>query len=186
MTVELSHGKPRLMRPRLSDVSSAATAGEPNREGRDERGRFTVGNRAAVERSARRAITIRERQLLEAELAKLPDSSVTPSERARLLRDVRALFRSACRSVASASPIVVASLASYARSSVIASLLTARAVEAGVDTPRGLQLLEAAQRSEARGERASLHAVSMAKLLAEPGRKSLSAPWLEDDDGGAP
>ena len=75
-------------------------------------------------------------------------------------------------------PAVLAATMTFARNAAIASYLATKAVEAGLTTDRGLQLLEAAHRAEGRSERANLHADMTAERLtaAERARRSSANP----------
>lgn len=164
--IERSHGKPRVTRKRLRDVPTAETVEERRREDHDAGGRFTVGNRAAVASGARRAISRHERAALASQLESAAGGQLGGVDRAALLRDVMRLYASARRTLASREPIVLSSALTWARESALAGFLTAQAVELGITTEPGLQLLDAAQKCEARAERASLHAATMAERLA--------------------
>lgn len=166
MTLERSHGKPRATRPRLRDVAAVAPDADRRRRNHDHRGRFAAGNAAGAGQGAKRVLEAPEVGL-EAGLA---SASCTPSEaatRAQLVQSVRALYRAARKDLGCDSPVCLSSTATYARETVLAGYLIAAAVEAGLTTDRGLQLLEAAQRSEGRAERASIHALTLAAKLAE-------------------
>lgn len=166
MTIERSHGKPRVTRPRPRDLPTADSAEDRRRADHDPHGRFTVGNRAAAASGARRALSRHERALLATAIDSASGGQLAAAERAQLVRDTMRLYGSARRTLASREPIVLSSALTWARETTIAALLTSRAVEAGITTDQGLALLEHAQRCEARAERASLHATTMAERLA--------------------
>jgi uncharacterized protein YdbL (DUF1318 family) len=179
MSIERSHGKPRLTRPRLSDTPLVPT--DLNRRRRDHAsdGRFKPGNAAAGGRGAKGVIE-RPEESAQAALGSLANDG----ERARLVQDIRTLYRATKRDLASDSPIVLASAATFARECVLAGYLLTKAVAEGITSPRGMQLLELAQKSEARAERASVLAVTMASKMARAGAGAIDAtpPWLQASD----
>lgn len=167
MSVERSHGKARITRPRLRAVTSGATASARRERDHAADGKFRHGNRAAADHAVRAAVARREYAALRTELDKAAGGLVEASESAVLLRDTLALYRATRRSLASGEPVVLSSALAFARESCLASLLMSEALRVGVTTDRGLQLIEASQRAEARAERASLHALVLAERLSE-------------------
>lgn len=183
--IEKSHGKARLTRPRLSAVATVPTDGDRRRRDHDESGRFRPGNRASAGRGATRAIE-RPEAALAAIAAKTPGGPCEPAELEQMLRDVRALYRETRRDLASASPLVLAPAATFARETVLAGYLTAKAFGAGPSTETGIALLDAAHRAEARAERAAVQALTLAQQLAAAAPMAADVPWLRpSDDGGA-
>lgn len=181
MSVERSHGKPRLTRPRLSDTPLIPAELHRRRRDHGADGRFKPGNMAGGGRGANLVIERPEESVLET-LGGLAEHA----EAVRVVRDIRTLYRATRSDLASAHPIVRASAAVFARETVLAGVLFAKAAERGLTTPEGMRLLELSHHAEQRAERASVHAVAMAARLVQRRPAAIDAtPWLTADDGPA-
>jgi hypothetical protein len=177
--VRTSHNAPHVERGRLTDPMQGPTASDRRRVNHAADGKFAPNNAAAEGRGAKVVIE-RPEQSLETALS----GEAAAPEMAQLVRDVRVLYRAAKRELSSHSPIVLAALATFARETVIAGFLTAKAAAAGIATPQGLALVEAAQKAEQRSERAALQAVTLAARLGTKRPKPIDAtPWLEPVGG---
>ncbi len=162
-TIELSHDKPRLTGPRLSDVGTVPSATEPSPD-RVEQGRFAPGNQVAAGRSAKQAI----RRPLKDALRRVEDAirdAVEPSEADVLVADAEAVCREAMRSVGAPSILVLAPAVRFATNSVLAGHLTNKAAEAGFTTEEGERLLGMAHQCEQQALRASTAMLANAKAL---------------------
>lgn len=170
-TIELSHGKARLTQPRLSDLETVATVGEPSGD-RGPGGRFTHGNRAASGARAKKAIgaPLRDarRRVLEA------TEGQPASDADELLRDALTVYRRARLELNADSVFVLSVLAQFATQSILAQYFTKRAAEAGFDTEKGLVLLEQGQRCEQQSQRAMTAALAATKALPKADRKGRS------------
>jgi hypothetical protein len=183
-TVEQSHGKARLTAPRLSDVGSVPTDGELSRD-RGERGQFAPGNRAAADRSSKRALTAP----LRAARKRLQDlGEALPRPVAdELLRDALAVYGSARVELGSSSVFVLANIVSFATESVLAGYFTKQAADSGFETEPGAAYLEQAQRCEQCAQRAMTAALAAAKALSgrRPKRGAAMPAGFEPDDEDA-
>lgn len=165
MTIEHSHGKPRVTGPRLRDVNAAAADGEPIRD-RDARGRFAPGNSAGRNRIAKRSITAVLRSAVAAGVAGVvatPNGSAPAP--AQIAQQALALYRAGKRDLRTDSPIALSHLVRWAVNSALAQHLEGLAAEYGLDTDHGLRLLERAHACEGRAERASVAALTMAQAM---------------------
>jgi hypothetical protein len=178
-TTEESHGRPRMTRKRRSDMGAVPSPDERRRSDHHTDGKFKPGNGAAKGRSAKAAISGRERSALAREISKSVGAAFEPSERGKLLQDVIRLYRHTLNELPAHGAVVLASALAFARESVVASALFSAATEAGIASDRGLQLLEAAQKSEKRSEQASTHAFVISSKLAERPGKIVDSPWFE-------
>lgn len=175
-TIERSHGKRRLTRPRLSDL--AVTPEHERHRDRDEHGRFLPGNRAGVGRTAVRALT-RELHAIAALMgAATASAAQTDSDVAMIAKDVLSLYVVAKRRLADDSPLVLAPALAWARNSVLARYYGEQAIVAGLDTTKGRALIEMAHKCEQRAERSEVAALALAEKLADA-RRGASA---DDDD----
>jgi hypothetical protein len=188
VTIEESHGRARMARMRLSDVKDLPepeqSAEERARTGRDASGRFVGGNSASVRSAEKGMIERRERAALARELDAAVDGTTT-SDRAQLLQQTLKLYSATRRDLPAESPVVLSATLSFAREHCVAAVLFEKATELGLTTPEGLVFLEAVQKAEARAERSSLHAFTVAAKLASSmrGRRIVDAtPWLESPD----
>jgi hypothetical protein len=171
MTFERSHGKPRVIRARLTDlgrpVGGDAAAAKTKAANHGPDGRVLPGNRLGQAHGRKRAPASRELGLA-ADLDRALARDLTPDERARLtdrlgvLKDTLKLYAEFRRDLATDAPAATAAAFAFARETTVAAVLYSESIKTGLTSPRGLQLLEAAQKAEARSERASLHATTMA------------------------
>jgi hypothetical protein len=161
-TIELSHGKPRLTAPRLSDVG-AVEAGAERLRNHDEKGRFVPGNAAGRDRNAKRALTAPLRAARARLLA--ADDTLPRSVADELLRDALAVYGSAKSELGSSSVFVLANLVTFATESVLSGYFAKQAAEQGFDTARGGQLLELGHKCETQAQRAMTAALAARKAL---------------------
>jgi hypothetical protein len=174
-TIEPSHGKARLTAPRPSDLGSVDAGDERQRNHRAD-GTFAPGNRAAYNRSAKRALTAPLRAA-RARLRDVVGGEGRPVADA-LLNDAMAVYGSARVELGKSSVFVLAPLASFATESVLAQHFTKLAAEAGFDTERGGQLLELAHRCETQAQRAMTAALAASKAVPQRRGQEDSTPWL--------
>lgn len=161
-TVELSRGKPRLTAPRPSDLGTVETAGDRDRDHGND-GRFVAGNRAAVGRSARRALTapLRAAQRRVADAAQGQAAPVADA----LLGDALAVYGSVRVELGSRSVLVLGPAVTYATETVLAGWFVRRAAETGLDTEEGARLLGLAHACETQATRALTAALAAAKAV---------------------
>ncbi len=162
-TVEQSHGKARLTQPRPSDLGSVEADDERRRNHRAN-GTFAPGNRAAFNRSAKRALTAplrAARTRLEALGEGLPRPVAD-----ELLQAALAVYGSARVELGSSSVFVLANLIAFATESVLAGYFAKEAAAAGFDTERGGELLELGHRCETQSQRAMTAALAAVKALS--------------------
>ena len=173
MTTERSHGKPRLQRTRLRDVSlPARTAAKPSRR---------------RERPFRAAL----RALMATLRAAGAAGATTTPETTELVRESMRVFRGVLRELdGTRSPSARAHALAFVVAMTAAQRLMIAAIEAGVATDRGLELLDRAQRAQGRAERSWTAAVAAAGMLRgrgpDPGGPPAPAPWLEAVDDAEP
>ena len=159
MTIEQSNGKARPTLPRASDLKSIDAASNP-RQGRTNGGHFAAGNRIGV--GAR----------WKASVKKLLGRSAD-SEAAELVgRDAWRMYLATLRALPCDDAPVRSLVALHARHVAVASFFTNLAAEAGMETERGLKLLEVASHHGQRAERTAVTAIDIAtKLAAKPTAK---------------
>jgi len=175
MTFERSEGKPRLQRARLRDVSTPLSADDKPR--RIER---------RPHRTANRSLLLMARQAAGEAMGSVGSDLETPPAPSQLAREALRLFRALVRELGTSSPTARTHALAYAMQTAAAMRLTIAADAAGLDTQRGLELLEQAAKCQARAERSATAAIALAGLLKSSRPKAPPAPWLEaaDDDEG--
>lgn len=166
-TVEQSHGKPRLTPPRPSDLGSVEADDERLRNHRAN-GTFAPGNRAAFNRSAKRALTAPLRAA-RTRLEALGEGVPRPVAD-ELLQAALAVYGSARVELGSSSVFVLANLITFATESVLAGYFAKEAATAGFDTERGGELLERGHRCETQAQRAMTAALAAVKALPKRGK----------------
>lgn len=167
-TFEVSHGKPRLTAPRPTDLGTVEPVGDRGRD-HDAKGRFVPGNRAAVGKSARRALTAplraartRVREAVGGEARPVADE---------LLNDALAVFGSVRVELDSRSVLVLGPAVTYATETVLAGYFVKLAAEKGLETEEGARLLGLAHACETQATRALTAALAAAKAVG--GRKKV-------------
>lgn len=175
MTIERSHGAPRLTKPRLTDAHEGPTPQEV--EQRREQLRQN-----AMHRGTKEAVRAPLRAVAGEEVRRALGSSATPEESRMVAQNALQLAGDAGREVASPSPFVAHFVVRYGVNVALAGFYTQKAAEVGFDSPRGLELIDAAHRCEARAERAMIAASAAVKTFAGKRSKALDAtPWFETD-----
>lgn len=157
MTFERSHGKVRPGLPRASDARPAEAADKPT-EGRDAHGHFAAGNRNGV--GARFKNTVK----------KSLGTLAVPGEVGIVASDARRVYHHVLGSFPSQAPAVRVLVAIHARHVALHAYYTSLAEAAGLDTDRGLKLLEVADRQSQRAERVLVSAQDMARVCAQTDR----------------
>lgn len=184
MSIESSHGKPRVMRSRLRAVTAAGADRNPSGD-RDAAGRFQAGNAVGRNRTAKRTLTATLRAAVAQALASAPTDAASPQAGAQLAQSALALYNGGRRDLRSNSPIALSHLVRWAVNTTLASHLSSTAATIGADSERGLLLLDRAHACEGRAERASIAALTMARALDERSpRRATDAPWLEPPESG--
>lgn len=141
MTLEHSKGKPRITRPRASDVmNGASTAQKPSAE-REENGRMRAGNKVGAGWGWKNALK-----------ATLPD---TP--------EARRLYRAAVRELDHDTPGARAACARWVRATLREADLDRAAVKAGVGSKEGQSLLDLARQYGVEADRAYTAALTWSK-----------------------
>jgi hypothetical protein len=181
MTFERSHGRSRLTRPRLREVSPSSADGDRPGD-RDSLGRFVSGNRAGTAKAAKHALTAPLRAAVAAGVAEAVPGEVAPETRAQVAHAALTLYRAAKRELGPRSTIVLSHLVRWAIGTAVSQHLSLAAAQCGLDTDRGARLLELAHTAEGRAERASVAALTMARAL-KSSRDDTPPPWLEADEG---
>jgi hypothetical protein len=98
-----------------------------------------------------------------------PSGAASPPEGAQeLAREALRAFRAFCRELATASPTARAHALAFAVQSAIAQRLNFSAAAEGLDTARGLALLEQAAKCQGRAERSATAAIALVGLLGKP------------------
>jgi hypothetical protein len=184
-TIEESHGKPRLTQPRPSDVGTVET-GSDRRVDHDAQGRFTPGNRAAADRSARRALTAPLRAALTRVRAATEAEPV--DVRDRLLADAMAVYSSTRRELGSRSTMVLWAVSVFASEGILAAHYLERATEVGLESPEGERLHARSQTSQTQAARAMTSALAAAKALGGKRKAKRTVPpaFTLDTTGDTP
>jgi len=178
-TLEQSHGKARLTGPRPSDLGTVATGDEPSRD-RVAGGLFAPGNRVAVNRTAKRALTAPLRAA-RARLEALGEGLPRPVAD-ELLHDALAVYGSARRELGSSSVFVLANAVSFATETVLAGFFAKQAASVGFDTEQGATYLEQAQRCEQCAQRAMTAALAAKKALPKAGKPAADWSWIQPEE----
>lgn len=153
MTIEQSHGKARTILPRASDLRSVE-ANEKPKESRENHGRFGKGNTAGL--GARFVHTIR----------KCLGTKGGEGDSMIVARDARRVFSHLMRSMPSDAPPVRVLAVIHARHVALHGYYTSLAEQAGLDTDKGLKLLEVADRQSQRAERVLVTCLDVATKIA--------------------
>ncbi len=169
VTIERSHGKARPALMRSSDLQAADTVTNPT-AGRGNGGRFAAGNRIGI--GARWKATLKKAL-----------GSSSEGEAGLVANDAMRVALNVLRSLPSdAAPVRVA-VNIHARHVALHAYFTTKAEAAGLDTPRGLELLAVADRQSQRAERTLVTAHDIARVHAENGAKKPALPsWLVDGE----
>jgi hypothetical protein len=177
--MERTKGKLRPSLPRSSDLAVVRAVGEPLGN-RDARGRFASGNEIGRGRGWRNLI----RKSLGTEAS-------TPLVE-RLVRETLVLHAGFMRELPFQGLQVNAPTAARAKWVAISAHVVNRALELGIETDKGRELLELALRLDQRAERLAVTALDMATRLAaaKPARRQGPSIWEasaddEDDDDDA-
>lgn len=141
MTIEQSHGKPRVTRGRRSNVlDGGGTAERPSKQ-RNSKGQFDRQNDQATGWGWKRALVLT-----------LPDTS-----------EARVLYRAAVRELLHDTPGSRAACAQWVRALLRQADLDRAAVKAGVGTKDGMKLLELARQYGVEADRAMTAALTYTK-----------------------
>lgn len=160
MTTRFVKGKARTETPRLKDHHTPRTARDPS-AGRDARGQFSKGNGAAIGRGAK--------QIVREALSRVPPE---------LVRDALTLYRACLRELPSDGPSVRQLTAARCRHAVLATCFTNEAVSAGLTTPLGMKLAEAARSHDLAAQRLAVTAFDIASKEASAVAGAKTNPWL--------
>ena len=145
------------MRPALvrsSDLRPAPETEAKPTAARDAHGHFAPGNRTAV--AARFTHTVK----------KALGSKTSTGEARIVTRDARRVMSHILGALASDAAPVRVLVAIHARHVALNAFFTAKAEEAGLDTPEGMKLLEVADRQSQRAERVLVTAQDVARTCA--------------------
>ena len=154
MTTRFVKGKGRTETPRIKDlpvslVRQATETGRKPSDGRRSDGRFDTGNRLAVGAG--------EKALIKRGLGD-PDDPAT----AELARDALKLYGATLRSLPSDGPVTRQLSAAYSRNATLACHLANLAAKAGLGTPEGLKLAEAARSHDTTAQKLAVTAYDRA------------------------
>lgn len=163
MTIENSHGKARLTKPRLSDMHEGTTPEhvERQREQLRENARYR-GSKEATRASLRAAAGEQVRGALAGQ--------ATPEESRLVAENALQLAGDAARLVACASPFVAHSTTRFGVNAALAGFYTQKAAEAGFATQEGLAMVDAAHRCEKAATAAMVAAEAAVKAFANKRR----------------
>jgi LmbE family N-acetylglucosaminyl deacetylase len=163
MPIEKSHGKPRIIPPRSSDLRHQASGsiGRDRHRDHDAKGRFTAANRAATGTGPRRLVR-----------------GLVPARGRKLFGAILARFAS------DAHPSVVLFVADQVRHALAAAELHEKAFAAGLETEVGRELDERALRHSELATRAAVAALDAARIVrAMPDANA--TPWVKSCGGGS-
>lgn len=171
-TIEVSHEKPRLTRPRPSDLGTVET-GEDRSQDHGSDGRFQPGNQAAANRSARRAL----RAPLRAARDRIAAAQAEPEVADRLLADALAVFEAARAELGTRSVFAQGPTIAYAVETILAGFYMQQAAAEGFLTERGMKLHERAMACETQAARSMTAALAATKALGgkKRGKSKLSS-----------
>lgn len=164
MTLEKSHGRLYSLRSRSRDLAPVDPPAIRPAE-RDERGRWTGANRAAVARASKTALSAPLRRAVAQGVAAGLGDAASPQTGTETAREALALFRQACKELGCDSTLVRSHVMRWAVATTVGSALTTAAMAAGMDSDRGLRLLERAERHAQLAERSSITAVDVMRAL---------------------
>jgi hypothetical protein len=183
-TFEESHDKPRLTAPRLSNLGTVGTADERPADHNAD-GTFASRNRAAANRSAKRALTAPLRAARK-RLQDLGDALPRPVAD-ELLHDALAVYGSARLELGSASVFVLSNLVMFATESVLAGYFAKQSAEEGFATKEGARLLVLAHACEQQAQRAMTAALAAVKVVGKRGKTARVIDTVEaeaaEEDG---
>jgi hypothetical protein len=162
-TFEPSHGKVRLVGPRLSALGTVPT-GEDRRRNHTAAGTFAPGNDAARERASKAGMRRPYRQARKRVHEALA-SGVDPSEADALLTDAFAVYLTVRRELGAGSAFIEGPAIFYAAESILAGYYMRAAADAGFLTELGMQLHDRALACEQAAARAMTAALAAAKAL---------------------
>ena len=178
MPIEKSHGRTRLTRPRLTDVGQSGPTPEPPRT-RSERHVASGQNRGTKEVSKAAAKALAGEQTRRA----LP-SATTPEASRLVAQNALQLYGDITREVGTATCFVANYAMRYSVNASLSAFFTQCAGEAGFDSKRGITMLEAAHRCEARSERAMIAIEAALKAFSRKESKDTDVPWLVVQETG--
>lgn len=158
MTIERSHNKARPTLPRASDLQPPEAAPNPS-AGRGEGGRFAAGNRIGL--GARWKATLKKAM-----------GSAEDGEAGIVASDAKRIMAHILRSLPSDAAPVRVLAGVHARHVALNAYFTAKAEAAGLDTDKGMKLLDVASRESQRAERTLVTLHDLARVHAEGAAKS--------------
>lgn len=170
--MERSKDKMRPSLTRSSDLKAPSETVEKPTAGRDAHGHFAANNTVGL--ASRFTATIKKG---------LGTSGAT-GEAAVVAKDARRVFAHVLRSLPSDAAPVRALLAVYSRHAALHSYYTLLAESAGLETPRGLELLVIADRQSQRAERTLVTVHDLARVHAELALKDApqkNKAWIVQD-----
>jgi len=174
MTIEQSKGKARPTLPRASDLQTPEAVRKPS-AGRGEAGRFAAGNRIGI--GARWKATLKKALGTTGE----GEAGIVAADAQRVMTHVLRALPS------DAAPVRVL-VGIHARHVALHAYYTAKAEAAGLDTPKGQELLQIADRQSQRAERTLVTAHDVARVHAEAERlaKADAGGFLADLERSLP
>jgi hypothetical protein len=164
MAIRFEQGKARPQPPRLKDLPTVLTVGEPSRSHGPD-GRFTPRNVAACDRGVK--------ALVRRHLGR----DTTGPEAEAVYREVRTLYGAFMRSLPNDDAVIQDLVARQARSSAFSARLAARAIELGLETEEGRKALDMSIKLDARAERLAVTAWDLAQKLGD--RPMETEAWNE-------
>ncbi|HKY37218.1 MAG TPA: hypothetical protein VJN18_14845 [Polyangiaceae bacterium] len=194
-TLELSHGKPRLTAPRLSDVGTVPTEGErsadhaPAGATTQKPGTFVTNNKAARKRGAKRALRrpyaearLRVRNAVSEARSAVADPSALPTADA-LMADTFTLHLAGMSELGTDSTFVQGQSLVYAAETILYGFYLEAAGHEGLLTDRGMLLKAKATECATLAARALTAALAAAKAVGKPrkgkGRRVIDAVEAE-------
>lgn len=159
MTIEHSHGKPRLTKPRVRATRDRASADQPRTraEQRQENARY---------RGSKEATRAPLAALVDKAVRKAVPSDEPPEASRLVAENALQLAGDLARSVNVAHPLVAHHCTRFGVNAALAGFYTQRAAELGFDSERGLELVDAAHKCEGRAERAQVALDAAVKAFA--------------------
>lgn len=180
-TLEPSHQKTRVMRPRPTDIADTVGTAERRHRNHGSDGRFQRANDAARARRSKSAITkATAKRAAAAELAHVEGAQPTDAD--LVAHDAMALYGDARRhDLDHDGPMVRAPAFTWSYNTALAAYYHEAARSAGLATERGMALVELAHRCEARAERAEAMALAADTRMAKrPKGDEKTEPWMQE------
>jgi hypothetical protein len=165
MTIEQSHGRDRLTPPRLTDMGTSGASPQQPAERADQL------RQNAMYRGSKEAARASLAAVVGTQVRRAIPSDAAPEESRLVAANALQLASDAAREINVASPYVAHHVTRFGTNAALAGFFTQKAAEAGFDSPRGLELIEAAHRCEGAATRAMVAAAAAVRTFSQGRRR---------------